>query len=143
MIWRLIQLGAIAATFFFDKMLDYLDWRGRAELLEQRHPRIWSLIQSRLARLLLALAIISFLARDFHDAVAIAPPPNLVVKTPSPPAIVENESVREFPAKTASRTRRPQSGGAPRQSEAHLRIDQIPFMPAADGLTRTLIHSMD
>lgn len=108
---RIIAIIAIA----YAVVTEYLDWHGRAEVIEQRFPKIWAVIGSRYARIVLILFALGLLlvpregstpeaqphvapagstaAPDSHDNVGAAqsspPPAQPEAKPPSQEPLVE------------------------------------------------------
>lgn len=89
MLGTFIQLVIFAVLLLFAAFLEYLDWHGRADVLKDKHPRVWAMVNSRPARLVVLVASLSFLTKDFRDAVSIAPPPVFRVAAPIAPNIRE------------------------------------------------------
>ena len=59
-------------------------------MVESKWPRFWRLLNNRPARLLLLVVAIVFLAKDYRDTIAVAPPPNVTWSSPPPPMVVQN-----------------------------------------------------
>ncbi len=96
MLLSVIQLIILGLLLLFAGFLEYLDWNGRADVLKEKHPKVWAVMKSRPARLALLAACLAFLVRDFHDAAAIAPPPRF--KAPPPPVLnVERPIIIQAP----------------------------------------------
>ena len=74
MIPKVIQLIVIGAGVAFAIFIEILDWQGRAEVMEEKFPRLWRVLNARPARLVLLVVLVGFLAKDFHDASASIPP---------------------------------------------------------------------
>jgi hypothetical protein len=97
MLLALIQLTVFAAVFVYTQFLEYLDWHGRSDVLKEKHPKVWALVNNRPMRLILSLFVLGFLVKDFKDAVAIAPPPTVRIVTPIPPAMIFNAPLPRNP----------------------------------------------
>jgi hypothetical protein len=82
-----LQLVFTAAVFIYLIFLEFIDWQGRAEVLELKYPWLWRAVNNRPARLLLLVLAVGLLVKDFKDAVAIAPPPVVNIAPPPVPAI--------------------------------------------------------
>ena len=84
-----LHLIAAAAVIVFVGFIEFLDWHGRAEIIQQKYPRLWNAMNNRVARLVLLVVAIVLLTKDFRDAIATAPAPVVVFKAPPPPTIPE------------------------------------------------------
>jgi hypothetical protein len=82
-----MQLAAVFIVFTVLLIIEILDWQGRAEIIEKKFPWVWRVMNARPARIVLMFVIIAFLAKDFRDATAVAPPPQIVIKPPIPPPV--------------------------------------------------------
>jgi hypothetical protein len=82
----LVPLAGISLFFAF---AEYLDWHGRMELLEKKHPRIWRLVNARPFRLVLLLMVFAALATDLKENLKQLDPEVPVVRFAAPrvPAI--------------------------------------------------------
>ncbi len=60
----------VVVVFGFVLFLEFLDWQGRAEIIESKYPRLWKLVNNRPARFLLMVLAIGLLIKDFKDATA-------------------------------------------------------------------------
>src|SRR5713226_223792 len=89
MIIVIVQLTIFGLLLILGAFLEYLDWHGRADVLREKHPRVWTMVNSRPARLVFLVAALAFLAKDFRDAVAVAPPPTVKIPAPIAPSIRE------------------------------------------------------
>jgi len=69
---------AIALLAFFE----FLDVRGRLDILEKKHPKLWGFANSRPARLLFLVMCAGFLAKDVKDATDIPDPPIVRLQPP-------------------------------------------------------------
>ncbi len=74
MLTSVAQLIGWGIVILIVVLAEMLDWKGRFEMVERDYPRIWRAINNRPARLVLLAVAIVFLAKDFKDAVSIAPP---------------------------------------------------------------------
>jgi hypothetical protein len=83
----LIQLALIGFLLFWQAFLEYLDWHGRADVLREKHPTVWAMVNNRPFRLVLLVVAVGLLAKDFRDVGAIGPPP--AMKPPPAPLIVQ------------------------------------------------------
>lgn len=59
-----IVYGLIALFLAFT---DYLDWHGRMEVLEEKHPKLAKFVENRLLRLVLLLMVFAMLATDVKE----------------------------------------------------------------------------
>lgn len=59
-----------------------LDMVGRAETIQKRWPRVWNAATSLPLILLLLVVSVFLLDRDFKDAMATAPAPQMKIPTP-------------------------------------------------------------
>ena len=79
-----LQIIGVGAVIIFLACIEYLDWRGRFDVIKEKHPRVWGAMNNRPAGLILLTLCMVMLVKDYRDAVATAPAP--VVKTSPPPA---------------------------------------------------------
>lgn len=89
MLSKMLQLALACVLILGEMLLQYLDWQGRADVLKEKHPTIWRAVNSRPMRLVVLVLIVGFLARDFRDSAATAPPPSLRTSPPPAPLIRE------------------------------------------------------
>jgi hypothetical protein len=88
MLVSIYQLIVAICVFGFVAFLEYLDWFGRSDVLKEKHPKLWALMGKRATRLVLLVVVVGFLAKDFHDTLAVGPPPEPVkIVPPSSPAL--------------------------------------------------------
>lgn len=76
-------------------LTEALDWHGRAELLKEKYPRLSKFLLSRLARLVLLAVSLTYLAKDYRDSQAVAPPP--VVNLAPPEIKVQSSTLVPVP----------------------------------------------
>ena len=63
----LLTLLPLAVITLFFAFAEYLDWHGRMEILEKKHPRIWRLVNDRPFRLILLLLIFAILSAELKE----------------------------------------------------------------------------
>jgi hypothetical protein len=83
----LVPLAGVALFFAF---AEYLDWHGRMEVLEKKHPRIWRLVNDRSFRLVLLFMIFAILSADLKETLKQLEPgeaPVVRFVAPSVPAV--------------------------------------------------------
>src|SRR5438552_1699110 len=54
--------------------MEYIDWHGRAEIIEKRNPRLWLAMNNRPARLVMLIAIAALLGADVKEKIVEEPP---------------------------------------------------------------------
>jgi hypothetical protein len=64
---KLASLTVYAAVWLFLAFTDYLDWHGRIEVLETKHPKLARLVEGRPLRLVLLLLVLGLLIGDFRE----------------------------------------------------------------------------
>ena len=84
MLLKVAQLVAVGIGVLLLVFIELLDWQGRMEIIKKRWPSLWKVINNRPVRLLLLVLAIAFLVRDFKDAIAAAPAPQVRVVVPQP-----------------------------------------------------------
>lgn len=83
---------------------EYLDWFGRLEVLETRHPRVHRFVESRSLRLVLLLLVFAMLATDLQTNLKELNSEPLIVKVsvPSPDPGAKNAEVEQLKAEIAA-----------------------------------------
>src|SRR6266852_4824995 len=89
--WRLVEYLLFAVALALLAFFEYLDMRGRFDILEKKHPKTWAFLNNRPARLLLLFLFVGFLAKDAKDAAEIPEPP--LVKLAPPVITIATTSV--------------------------------------------------
>jgi hypothetical protein len=90
---RLLSLGLIGIWLL---LAEYLDMRGRMELVEQHHPKLSRWLNSRPFRLVLLLIVCVMLADDVRENIKIVEaelssmPPPMKFIAPVPPQVVQS-----------------------------------------------------
>jgi hypothetical protein len=97
---RLLSLGLIAIWLLF---AEYLDMRGRMELVEQHHPKLSRWLNSRPFRLVLLLIVCVMLADDVRENIKIVeaefsstPPPMKFIASVPPQVVQAGPRQRTF-----------------------------------------------
>lgn len=80
--WRLVEYLLFAVALALLAFFEYLDMRGRFDILEKKHPKTWGILSNRPARLLLLFLAVGFLAKDAKDAAEIPEPPLVKLAPP-------------------------------------------------------------
>jgi len=83
-ILRVLSLTFYVLVWLFLAFTDYLDWHGRMEVLETKHPQIAKLVQSRPLRLVLLLMLLGMIVSDFRETIKQVGTEPLVVKASVP-----------------------------------------------------------
>lgn len=98
----LVIIGAFAVYFVF---VEYLDWRGRMEVLEAKHPLLWKAVNARPFRLILLFLIFGMLAENSRERIQEIEVEPLVVKVnavPSPDPGAKNAEIIRLQGELAS-----------------------------------------
>jgi hypothetical protein len=103
-------LGVLAIIYLL--IVEALDWFGRMEVIENRWPKVWSLISNRPSRLVLLLVACTLLAKDVSERWRDEGSPALQVIMPSIPAPVIN-LVSESSKPISERQTATQTAGPP------------------------------
>lgn len=84
----LVPLGLIAVFFLF---AEYLDWDGRMEVIEQKHPKLWRVINDRSFRLVVLFFVFAIVATDLKEDLkrVDTEPPVMRFVAPKPPVVEE------------------------------------------------------
>jgi len=88
--WRLVEYLLLGMALALLAFFEYLDMKGRFDILEKKHPKTWAFLNNRPARLLLLFLAAGFLAKDAKDAAEIPEPPLIKL---APPVISTATSV--------------------------------------------------
>jgi len=89
---RLLSLGLVVIWLL---LAEYLDMRGRMEIVEQHHPKTARWLNSRPFRLILLLIVFVMLADDVRENIKVAEaefssaPPPMKFIAPLPPQVVQ------------------------------------------------------
>jgi hypothetical protein len=85
----ILTLVPYAIIWFFFAFAEYLDWRGRMEIIQKEHPKVWKLMNDRPFRLVLLLFVFALLAADFKENLKQieSEPPVVRISAPQAPVI--------------------------------------------------------
>jgi hypothetical protein len=79
---RLVEYLPLAIALALFAFFEYLDMKGRLDILEKKYPKAWAFLNNRPARLLLLFLAVGFLAKDIKDAAEIPDPPVIKLTPP-------------------------------------------------------------
>jgi len=104
-LFALLALIPILILGLFWLFVEYLDWHGRMEIVEKKHPKIWRLMNDRPFRLVMLFMVFALLATDVkQNAKQLeTEPPIYRFQMPSAPTI---ETVRPAPPESPNSLRR-------------------------------------
>jgi hypothetical protein len=102
-ILRLLSLKVYALVWLFLAFAEYLDWHGRMEVLEVKHPQVAKVVQSRPLRLVLLLMLLGMLIGDLRETMKQMDTEPFVIKLsiPSVDEGARNEQIANLKAKVA------------------------------------------
>jgi len=89
--WRLVEYLFLAVALVLLVFFEYLDMKGRFDILEKKHSKIWDFLNNRPTRLLFLFLFVGLLAKDAKDAAEIPEPP--LVKLAPPVITIATSSV--------------------------------------------------
>src|SRR5271163_1939073 len=84
----LFQLMAGAGIILYAILTEATDWIGRAEVIEKRWPKLWSLMNNRPMRLVLITVALVMIGDVIQDVRADAEPASVTFQSPKVPSIV-------------------------------------------------------
>ena len=71
----LLLIGAATLLIIYVVLVEGLDWIGRAEIIEEKWPRLWGAMNNRPMRLILLIVALVMLAHVIGEIRAGAEPP--------------------------------------------------------------------
>jgi hypothetical protein len=98
-VFDLVRLAIFVSLIAIAILAEYLDWHGRVEMLEAKHPTIYKFAVSRPLRLILILLALGLLAEDSKELVRRMEgeqnPPTLKFVAPAAPDVCKTNAFIE------------------------------------------------
>lgn len=88
MITTFFLFVAAAAIVFYAILTEGTDWIGRAEIIQERWPELWSFMNNRPTRLILVTVALVMLGHAIQDLRAGAEPVVVTFRQPPPPTVI-------------------------------------------------------
>lgn len=128
----LTVLVAIVLGIFF-VLVEILDWIGRLEIIEQRWPKIFTVLNSRFARLAAILILIVLIAHDIEQRAAIPEPPR-VTFLPAPVPVINQSGTMAV--------RQPSAPAPCIHPIRNFRVNEIPAFSGANYVVKITIPAI-
>lgn len=130
MLLGFLSLIPYALIALFIAFTDYLDWHGRIEVLETKHPRLAKIVENRPLRLVLLLMVFGMLAVDLRENLKQIETEPFVIKVVAAPSAdpgAVNPEIAKWKAKYEAIAGSPESPDSLRRRTLKLADDFARF----------------
>jgi hypothetical protein len=140
-ILRLSSLTLYALIWLFLAFTDYLDWYGRMEVLEEKHPQVAKLVNSRPLRLVLLLMLLGILIDEFRETIKQVESEPFVIKMSVPAPAAPSITIHKVMIKTTGSGRLDRDMNTQQSTHLFDQLKKIADNPDTRGLAKiTIVH---